>query len=61
VALLLHVANAVAEASNPYAIAALDSIDTERLYMLGLNRGDLFRVQVRLDSAVLERLDPVCC
>jgi putative nucleotidyltransferase with HDIG domain len=61
VALLLHVADAVAEASDPYAIAALDSIDTERLYMLGLNRGDLFRVQVHLDSAVVERLDPVYC
>ena len=59
-ALLLHVANAVAKANDPYAVAALDSIDSERLYMLGLSRNDLFRVHVCVGSAVEGRLDPVC-
>ncbi|MET0645802.1 MAG: HD domain-containing phosphohydrolase [Pyrinomonadaceae bacterium] len=58
-ALLLHVADAVAHAEDPYKVAALDSISTERLYMLRLSRHDLFRVHALTADALERRLDPV--
>jgi putative two-component system response regulator len=58
-ALLLHVANAVARADNPFKIAALNTIGTERLYMLRLSRHDLFRIHASLDSVLEQRLTPV--
>jgi putative nucleotidyltransferase with HDIG domain len=58
-ALLLHVANAVAQADDPFKIAALNTISTERLYMLRLSRHDLFRVHASLDTALEQRLAPV--
>jgi putative two-component system response regulator len=58
-ALLLHVADAVAHADDPYKIAALDSISTERLYMLRLSRHDLFRIHALTGDALERRLNPV--
>jgi len=58
-ALLLHVADAVAHADDPYKVAALDSISTERLYMLRLSRHDLFRVHALTADALERRLNPV--
>jgi putative nucleotidyltransferase with HDIG domain len=58
-ALLLHVANTVAQADNPFKVAALNTIGTERLYMLRLNRHDLFRIHASLDSILEQRLTPV--
>jgi putative nucleotidyltransferase with HDIG domain len=53
-ALLLHVADAVAHADTPFKVAALDTISTDRLYMLRLNRHDLFRIHASIE-APLER------
>ena len=58
-ALLLHVADAVAHADDPYKVAALDSISTERLYMLRLSRHDLFHVHALTADALERRLNPV--
>jgi putative nucleotidyltransferase with HDIG domain len=58
-ALLLHVADVVAHADDPYKVAALDSISTERLYMLCLSRHDLFRVHALTADALERRLNPV--
>jgi HD-like signal output (HDOD) protein len=58
-ALLLHVANAVARADNPFKVAALSTIGTERLYMLRINRHDLFRIHASLDSILEQRFTPV--
>lgn len=58
-ALLLHAADAIARAASPYEVAALETIDTDRLYMLGLSRNELFRVHACVGSAVERRLDPV--
>ena len=58
-ALLLHVANAVAQADDPFKVAALNTISTERLYMLRLSRHDLFRIHASLDSVLEQRLTPV--
>jgi putative two-component system response regulator len=58
-ALLLHVADAIAHADNPFKIAALDTIDTDRLYMLRLSRNDLFRIHASTDSAIESKLTPL--
>lgn len=58
-ALLLHVANAIADADDPYKIAALDTIGTDRLYMMNLSRNDLFSIYEATGSALERRLDPV--
>lgn len=58
-ALLLHVANAVARADNPFKVASLNTIGTERLYMLRLSRHDLFRIHASLDSVLEQRFTPV--
>ena len=58
-ALLLHVANTIARADDPFKVAALNTIGTERLYMLSLSRHDLFRIHTSLDSALEQRLTPV--
>jgi response regulator RpfG family c-di-GMP phosphodiesterase/HD-like signal output (HDOD) protein len=58
-ALLLHIADRVAHADDPYEVAALDSISTERLYMLRLSRTDLFRVHALTGDALERRLNPV--
>ena len=58
-ALLLHVADAVAHADDPFKLAALDTIGTDRLYMLRLSRNDLFRIHALTGDAVERRLDPV--
>jgi response regulator RpfG family c-di-GMP phosphodiesterase/HD-like signal output (HDOD) protein len=59
VALLLHVADAVARADDPFKLAALDTIGTDRLYMLRLSRHDLFRIHALTQDALERRLDPV--
>ncbi len=48
-----------AQADDPYKVAALDSISTERLYRLGLSRHDLFRFHVLTHDALERRLNPV--
>jgi putative two-component system response regulator len=58
-ALLLHVANAIARADDPFKVAALNTIGSERLYMLSLSRHDLFRIHTSLDSVLEQRLAPV--
>jgi response regulator RpfG family c-di-GMP phosphodiesterase len=58
-ALLLHVADMVAHADDPYKVAALDSISPERLHMLRLSRNDLFRVHSLTGDALERRLNPV--
>jgi HD-like signal output (HDOD) protein len=58
-ALLLHIADTVAHADDPYRVAALDSISTERLYMLRLNRHDLFGVHALMNDSLERRLNPV--
>jgi putative two-component system response regulator len=58
-ALLLHVADAVAHADDSYKVAALDSISTERLYMLRLSRHDLFRIHALTGDSLERRLNPV--
>ena len=58
-ALLLHLADAVAHADDPYKLAALDSISTERLYMLNLSRHDLFRIHALTNDSLERRLNPV--
>lgn len=58
-ALLLHVADAVAHADDPYKVAALNSISSERLYMLRLRRHDLFRVHALTNDLLERRLNPV--
>jgi putative two-component system response regulator len=58
-ALLLHVADAIAHATSPYEVAALETIDTDRIYMLGISRNDLFRIHACVGSALERRLDPV--
>jgi putative nucleotidyltransferase with HDIG domain len=58
-ALLLYLANAVAHANDPFKLAALNSIGADRLYMLRLNRHDLFRIHASTQDALERRLDPV--
>ncbi|MDQ3819910.1 MAG: HDOD domain-containing protein, partial [Acidobacteriota bacterium] len=58
-ALLLHVADAIAQADSPYEVAALGTIDTDQLYMLGINRNGLFRIYACVGSAIEQRIDPV--
>jgi response regulator RpfG family c-di-GMP phosphodiesterase len=57
-ALLLHVADTIANATSPYEVAALETIDADRIYMLGINRNDLFRIYACVGSAVERTLDP---
>jgi HD-like signal output (HDOD) protein len=57
--LLLHVADRVAHADDPFKVAALDSISTERLYMLRLSRHDLFHVHALMADALERRLNPI--
>jgi HD-like signal output (HDOD) protein len=59
VAQLLHLADAVAHATDPFKLAALDTIGADRLYMLRLSRNDLFRIHASTQDALERRLDPV--
>jgi len=58
-ALLLHLADAIANADSPYKVASLETISTDRLYMLRVSRNELFRIHACVDSAVDRRLNPV--
>jgi len=58
-ALLLHLADAIANADSPHEVAALETISTDRLYMFGVSRNELFRIHACVDSAVDRRLNPV--
>jgi putative nucleotidyltransferase with HDIG domain len=59
-ALLLHLANAIAQADDPYKIAGLETIGTDRLYMLRLNRHSLFRIHSSIATFIEQKLDPIC-
>jgi putative two-component system response regulator len=51
-ALLLHVANVIAYAESPSDITALDSLGSDRLALLRLNRADLARIHERTAETV---------
>ena len=55
VALLLHVADLVARASDSSELAALDALGSDRLAPLGLARADLARIHERAGEAVEHR------
>jgi HD-like signal output (HDOD) protein len=57
--LLLHVADALAHADDPFKAAALDPLGSDRLYMLRLNRQDLFRIHASMRDALERQPDPV--
>jgi HD-like signal output (HDOD) protein len=59
-ALLLHLANAIAQANDPYQLAALDTIGSDRLYMLRLNRNSIFRIHTSISSFIEQKLEPLC-
>ncbi len=59
VALMLHLANSIAHADNPYKVAAVEIIDNDQLYSLGLGRNDLFHIHTCIQSTVEQKLDPV--
>jgi len=51
-ALLLHVANAIARADAPHKVAALDTLGSDRLALLGLSRSDLAGIHARTAAAL---------
>src|SRR2546423_2009 len=53
VALLLHVANAIANADAPYKVASLDNLGSGRVALLGLERAELADVHASM-SATME-------
>jgi putative nucleotidyltransferase with HDIG domain len=55
-ALLLHVADVVAEAGNSSEIAALDYLGSDRLALLHLSRGDLARIHEQMTELTGEKL-----
>ncbi len=59
VALMLHLANSIAHADNPYKVAAVEIIDNDQLYSLGLSRNDLFHIHTCIQSTIEQKLDPV--
>lgn len=52
IALLLHVADAIANADAPYKVAALDALGSDRLSLLGVTRVDLAVIHGRIESAM---------
>ena len=56
VALMLHLANAIAHADNAYKVAAVEIIDNDQLYSLGLSRNDLFRIHTCIESTIEQKL-----
>ena len=61
VALLLHMADAIAHADNPREVAALDSLGSDRLAMLRLSRADLAQIHERTAEAINERSAAAAC
>lgn len=59
-ALLLHLADTIAGADTADEVAALESIGTDHLYMLGVSRTELFNIHSCVNSAVEQKLMPVC-
>ncbi len=55
VALMLHLANAIAHADTPYKVAAAEIIDNDQLYTLGLSRNDLFRIHTCIESVIEQK------
>jgi HD-like signal output (HDOD) protein len=60
IALLLHVANVIARAKDPRELAAVDSLGSERLTMLGLSRPVLAGIQERTTAAIEQHLAVPC-
>ena len=56
IALLLHIADAIAKAGTSNEVATLDSIESDRLYMLGVNRSELSELHSWTGSAVEQGL-----
>jgi putative nucleotidyltransferase with HDIG domain len=56
VALLLHVADAIARAEEPQEVAAIDALGSDRLALLHLSRADLARVHERISVLIEQRL-----
>lgn len=55
-ALLLHVANRIANAEEAYQVAAVDALGTDRLAMLGVSRADLHSICERTAALADERI-----
>lgn len=55
-ALLLHLADTIAHADQPYMVAALDALGTDRLAMLKLSRADLATIHTRTAQALENQL-----
>jgi HD-like signal output (HDOD) protein len=55
-ALLLHVANRIADAEETYQVAAVDALGTDRLAMLGVSRADLHSICERTAALAEERI-----
>jgi putative nucleotidyltransferase with HDIG domain len=60
VALLLHVADAIALDDQPSNFAALDELGSDRLAMLRLSRSDLVRIQESTNAAIKEQVALSC-
>ena len=59
-ALLLHVANAIAQANDPHKVAMLDALGTDRLGMLRLSRADLASIHARAAEAIENKMAALC-
>jgi putative nucleotidyltransferase with HDIG domain len=55
VALLLHVANAIAHADAPFKVAALDALGSDRLAILHLSRADLASIHAQVAAIIEQR------
>ncbi|PYS91292.1 MAG: hypothetical protein DMF64_12750 [Acidobacteria bacterium] len=60
-ALLLHLANVIAHADDPYKVAALDALGSDRLALLGLGRADLAEIHAAASSALEQQQLAVLC
>ncbi|MFN2455969.1 MAG: HD domain-containing phosphohydrolase [Pyrinomonadaceae bacterium] len=60
VALLLHVANAIAQTDVSQKMAALDALGADRLAVLGIDRAGLGRIYERAAVAIEHRLAMLC-
>jgi len=60
IALLLHVASAIAHSDTPQRVATPDALGSDRLAILGLDHADLVSIHGRVATAVEERLATLC-
>jgi putative two-component system response regulator len=60
-ALLLHLANVIAHADDPYKVTALDALGSDRLALLGLGRADLAEIHAAATAALEQYQLAVLC